>query len=285
MTEYGNKIKLPGSSSIYGIYHNTRIKRYPDGSADILCASRQIFRVPGYEERGAKDRTREQKGKAEKASDNLARAKRRARAEVRDLALCNRMRWFVTLTLDAEKIDRYDEKAIVRKLGEWADNQVRRKGLKYILVPEHHADGAIHFHGFFNDAFEMVDSGTMTADGWKKPRRPKSPAEREKWSAEGARPVYNIPAWTFGFSTSIGVYGDYHAAVGYVCKYIAKEQQKIGGRWYYHGGALSRPEVELLDTDFSKMACTSGAAIFETETLQDMKFALVRVKGEGYGTE
>ena len=285
MNEYC-KIHLPGESSVYGIYHNTRVKRYPDGSADILCASKQVFRMPGYEERGARQKptVRRSEGVTGDA-DNLLRAKRRARAEVRDLALCNPMRWFVTLTLDKEKIDRYDEKVIVQKMGQWADNHVRRDGLKYILVPEHHGDGAIHFHGFFNDALKVIDSGTMTAPGWKKPRRPKSVAEREKWAADGARPVYNLPAWTYGFTTAIEVYGDYHAAVGYVCKYIAKEGDKIGGRWYYHGGRMEHPEVEYLDSDFRQVASTSGAATFETDTLDGIEFALVRVDAGGCGKE
>ena len=90
---------------------------------------------------------------------------RRARAKVRRLALSNDFRWFVTLTLDPQKVDRYDPAAVVRKLNQWCSNQVKRKGLCYILVPERHKDGALHFHGFFNDALEAVDSGHKSKDG------------------------------------------------------------------------------------------------------------------------
>ena len=56
--------------------------------------------------------------------------------------------------------------------------------------------------------------------------------------------------WKLGFSTAIELYGEYRSAVGYVCKYISKAQEKIGGRWYYSGGQLDKPSVSLTDIDF-----------------------------------
>ena len=79
----------------------------------------------------------------------MQRAARRARAALRDLALCNDFDCFVTLTLDGAQVNRYDPKQVIQKLNRWADNKVRRDGLRYVLVPELHKDGAIHFHGFF----------------------------------------------------------------------------------------------------------------------------------------
>lgn len=38
-------MKIIGEQTEYGIRHNTRVKHYPDGSTEVLCASRQIFRV------------------------------------------------------------------------------------------------------------------------------------------------------------------------------------------------------------------------------------------------
>ena len=65
-------------------------------------------------------------GASEASAD---RARRRAAAKVRDLALSNRFRWFVTLTLDRERIDRYDVGVITKKLNQVMDNLVRRRGL------------------------------------------------------------------------------------------------------------------------------------------------------------
>jgi hypothetical protein len=208
------------------------------------------------------------------------RAIRRARARVRDIALCTDFKYFVTLTLDSTKIDRYDFKTIVKRLNIWLDNNVRRKGLAYVLVPERHKDGAIHFHGFFNDALPAVDSGTVSMPGRKAPVRARSARHREQMLSQGGQVVYNLPGWGFGFSTAIEIYGDYAAAVSYVCKYIGKDMDtkvqatggapaeggrataKIGGRWYYSGGALGHPEITYTDLFLSDALSMPGAYAF-----------------------
>lgn len=244
------------SSSRRGIYHTARRKIYPNGSELMVC-NRPVFREPGWEARGedsAQKRGEAQSAEPEqpqqpKAADT-ERAARRAAAAVRDLALCNDFRWFVTLTLDPARIDRYDVKTITKRLNTWLDNQVRRCGLRYVLVPERHKDGAIHFHGFVNDVNGFVSSGTWSVPERKKPVKPRSAAQRREWAErEDCHEVYNWQNWTFGFSTALELYGDYHSAVAYVCKYVRKQttEGKIGGRWYYSGGELRRPEVELLD--------------------------------------
>lgn len=274
-------MKLPGELTEYGIKHNTRIKHYPDGTCEILCASKQVFRVPGYELRreaaplvSEKEDTNKERS-PEAAAESLARAQRRARTAVRDLALCNPMTYFVTLTCDAQRVDRYDIKAIMRKVNGWLDNQVRRRGLAYILIPELHKDGAVHFHGFFNDALPVTDSGTMVPPGGGKPKRPRSAAQRAAWADAGGREVFNLP-WPYGFSTCMHLHGEYASAVGYVCKYISKGQSKIGGRWYYHGGDLKLPEVSFCDANVEDVAAAQGAATFSTDTLQGVQFAIWR---------
>lgn len=273
------------------IRHNCRIVKYPDGSSVILVADRDIFREPGWVEASDapkvsnnQDRietqaldigelsqyqlARQEEAEQQRREASLDRAQRRARAAVRDLGMCNDWRFFVTLTLDAAKIDRYDVREITRRLNTWLDNHVRRDGLAYVLVPERHKDGAIHFHGFFNDALEAEDSGTIVPAAGGRPKRPRSAAQRAAWIAAGGHIVYNLPAWDFGFTTAIELYGERRSAVGYVCKYISKQQRpdesgalrpgKIGGRWYYSGGALRRPEVDYCDADFADFESFSG---------------------------
>lgn len=251
--------------------HTCRIQHYPDGSAQVLVCSDLLFWEPGWEpvecaDRRAIDRLRQAAGapqqdaaageqgrRAAPSAENLDRARRRARSRVADIARCTDFAYFVTLTLAPDKIDRYDAAAVVRALSVWADNHVRRDGLAYVLVPELHKDGAIHFHGFFNSALPVVDSGTLVR-GEGKPRRPRNDMERAAWLAAGGHVVYNLPSWTYGFTTAIELYGARRAAVSYVCKYITKAKQKVGGRWYYSGGALGRPRVEYCDADSSAFA-------------------------------
>lgn len=215
--------------------HSAKIYKYPCGIMDIITSTSPDFRAKGWED--AEDFSKP--GKAPKAlaetkrsetpeakAEDVERSMRRARAKVRRLALANDFRWFVTLTLDPARIDRYEAGEVIRKLSQWCNNQVKRKGLRYILVPERHKDGALHFHGFFNDALEAVASGHRTKEG---------------------RMIYNLPGWTLGFTAAIEIYGDYAGAVAYVCKYIGKQGDKPAGRWYYSGGDLAEPEVTYAD--------------------------------------
>lgn len=242
------------------VKHNARIKFYPDGSQEIMVASKPIFGA-GWEspEFEVKPKRRKSVKKSAAEAADLERSRRRAAGRVRDIALCNEFEYFVTLTLSGDQIGRYDIGPVLKKMRVWLDNRVRRQGLKYVLVPEHHKDGAIHFHGFFAGCGEkMVDSGTLSIPGDKKPRRPRNAAQRDEWLAKGAHAVYNVSDWTLGFSTAIPIYGEYAAAVAYCCKYVGKEAAKIGGRWYYSGGALNGPEMAYADLDMRELEAAGG---------------------------
>lgn len=221
-----NGLKTPPQGGKY----NAIVYSYPGGEADMIFTS-GVFAVGVERPEQLKPAVREAGKKAE--GQDMVRSMRRARAKLRRLALANDFEYFVTLTLDPAKIDRYDGAAVTKALGRWADNMVRRNGLRYILVPERHKDGAFHFHGFVaGRGLEVADSGIRWDD----------------------RPVYNLPQWTMGFSTAQRLYGSYHAAVGYCCKYIGKEAgERPLGRWYYSGGALAEPTKEYLELDYREL--------------------------------
>ena len=174
-----------------------KILEYPDGSYDIISADHRVF---GFKHSGnaasgnqkstkkADRQVQEESPKQPKETD-VERARRRARANVRHLALANNFKWFVTLTIDPAKIDSYDAAAVTRRLNQWLSNKVRRNGLKYVLVPEKHKSGRIHYHGFFNDALPAVYSNHDDQNG---------------------HPIYNLPSWIYGFTTAIELYGKSH---------------------------------------------------------------------------
>lgn len=118
------------------------------------------------------------------------------------LARSNVWDWFVTLTLDPERIDRYDFALVSKKVRKFFNN-LRRKApsLYYLIVPERHKDGAWHLHGLLGgcDGLSFVDSGVQF-DG---------------------EPVYNFVDWRFGFSTATAV-RDTRRVSGYISKYITK---------------------------------------------------------------
>lgn len=243
---------------------NAIVYTYPSGDVDIICAAEKWFTPPGWE--SAEDFARQGKAlpaKREKGKksegDDMLRSMRRARANLRRLALANGFDYFVTLTLDPEKIDRYDPAAVTKALSQWCDNMVRRHGLRYILVPEQHKDGAFHFHGFFaGEGLIAADSGVQ-------------------WDG---RTVYNLPQWTLGFTTAQKLYGQYSAAVGYCCKYIGKQQgQRPLGRWYYSGGALAKPEKTYTTLEYRGLAEDYKSEAIELE-IPGTKLLVIHTKQE-----
>lgn len=249
------------------VKHFGKLFRYPCGVVDLMASSEPIFGEPGWEAAGRdkpaqQPRERQERDKTEAAAEDLERSMRRARAKLRRLALANEFRWFVTLTIDPAKVDSHDGAAVVKKLNAWCSNMVQRRGLRYILVPERHKKGGIHFHGFFSDALDYQDSGTIKPPEGGKPRKPRSAAQREAWLRDGGQIVYNLPGWTLGFTTAMELYGEYPAAVAYVCKYIGKDGEKPAGRWYYSGGELREPTVEYLELSPAELAAEYGPRAF-----------------------
>lgn len=190
--------------------YNAKAKYYPNGTVKITVFSRGIFNPDGYEVIGEKPlRELNNEGRSsETRSDSIKRAK----DKIFDIAFMNESIWeyMVTFTLDGNKIDRYDEKGINKKFKKWLNHQTERKNLKYLIIPERHKDGAIHFHGLINADFNYVDSGHKDKSG---------------------RTVYNIKDYPFGFSSAVKLDGNKIAVAKYVTKYITKGTEKIMGNF------------------------------------------------------
>lgn len=270
---------------------NCRYKYYCGELVEIMLCSKTIFNGSTEPQNGAPRSKRRGKcnnenqyndtqsaacgalsgAEEESENDNIGRAQRRAKKAVFDLCGCNSdLDLFCTFTLDAQKIDRYDYKTIYKKLRIWLDNRVRRDGLKYVLVAEHHKDGAIHFHALCNSAaLHIVDS---------------------KVKDSGGHNIYNLPAWKYGFSTAIKCYGQSRAGVcSYITKYITKSDEKIGGRWYYHGGDLNTPEYDYKQIDYDVFDVKKSPAGFDGFIFQpdgfNAEFKIFRKKEFGNDNE
>ena len=269
MGRMSNNPKIPSRREGFAnAKHFAKIFEYPCGIRDYIASTSADFKEPGWEpfdEWSQGNRIPEpaqHRRSVDPEGEDLQRSMRRARAKVRRLALANEFKWFVTLTLDPSKVDSHDGAAVVRKLNAWCSNAVQRHGLRYILVPERHKKGGIHFHGFFSDSLEAVDSGTIKPPSGGKPRRPRSKAQRAEWLANGGQIVYNLPGWSLGFTTAMELYGEYPAAVAYVCKYIGKEGEKPAGRWYYSGGELREPKVTYAEMSPDELVQNFGQKAF-----------------------
>lgn len=266
------------------IYVNGRVKYYPDRNGELQLGVVDFFDRGGFRKKGfeankatvwVSDRVYihdpgldtvsinpisgeeirkwgyriENDSPSRKAYDlgGSAKGRSRARTKLYDLARCN---WdldaMFTLTFDAAKVDRTNYGEIIKALNTWLSNRVRRFGLKYVAVPEYHADGAsIHLHGMCN-----FDALTTTYSG-----------HRHK-----GRKVWNIADFPYGFTVVKKIDEtdtDRQAVAAYICKYITKDFQKVGGRYFLHGGELTKPTVllrELSDEDIKVLVSAVDCA-------------------------
>lgn len=92
----------------------------------------------------------EQPGSSSSA-DNKIRSLRRTKQMIYDLARSNSWDYFATFTFSDSW--RYEYDICKKKLQKFLNNLRSRYAcdLKYICIPEHHEDGAYHFHGLFAD--------------------------------------------------------------------------------------------------------------------------------------
>ena len=141
-------------------------------------------------------------------------------------------------------------------MNRYFDNRVRRYGWKYCAVVEYHkrkeSNGkhALHLHACVSgDKMNLVDSGTVIAPHHKKPIT-RAYARRLGFSDRELKTVYNVADWHLGYSTAIHTYGKRLQLARYITKYITKSDDKVGGRWYYSGGALQKPAYIYDDVDF-----------------------------------
>lgn len=222
-----NPFAEPGVS----VYHNTKAKIYPNGQQRITICSKPIFKNEYWEPiEETEPIPKPKKMDNDVRGDSVKRAKER----IFDIAMCNDFDYFITWTLDAEKINRYDASEVSKKLKKFLNNKVSRNNARYLVIPEHHKDGAIHMHGLLSGDFEMVDGGHRLLDG---------------------RVIYNMPQWTLGFSTAIELDDQKDRVSRYITKYVTKDFKKIFGSFYYAGGhgLVRKPETQIYDTDYDML--------------------------------
>ena len=84
--------------------------------------------------------------------DKFAQSYCRARSMVLQYLLCNQWDYFITITVSPERFDRWNLDAIYKYMSQWFRDYRKkyRSNIQWVLVPEHHKDGAWHFHGMIS---------------------------------------------------------------------------------------------------------------------------------------
>ncbi len=262
---------------------NTKIKRYPDGSQTVIYCDRPIFRdpytepkesdiplfyepdndnycgyprpdpnSPNYKARRKKKHKHSESSREEDDEMIYLGNMKRAKDSIFDITMCNDWKYFFTGTFDDSKAGENTTENLLLPVQNWLKNQVRRKGLQYVLVAEYSPlNHRIHFHGLLNEALELVDSGTVLCTGKKAPIKIAT-ADRQNIPQEDRKTVYNIPAWSerFGFTTAIPVTGEPVQLARYITKYITKDCEKIFGKYFWSSRNIIRhPQIVFANTD------------------------------------
>ena len=214
MKRYKTKIKeYPNGTKVYTVYNTALLIAETDNSIH--------FSEPL---------------KNEKTAEELQLEKNRAlwkiKTKIKDYILCNDFDYFWTLTFDS---DRYNYAVAFEKMGKWLEKMRKKYGkFNYIMIPELHKDGAIHFHGVTGGLNAVVRDSGVKHKGVK---------------------VYNCTDWQHGFTTLTRVRSKEKTAT-YVTKYVTKEMQNSivgkGKKKYWCSRGLRLPAVSYTDLNFGE---------------------------------
>ena len=222
-----------------GKYH-ARAKYVPNPDGTLRLVMVQGFSFPMFNP--AADRAADRRDHADidteprtigGAAADVERASRRAKISAFDKILCNPdLDTFATFTYAPDAVeDKSDWGECYAHLKTWLSNRVSRCGLKYVIVPERHKSGAIHFHGILNSSALKMS-------------RARSPHTGRALTHNG-NALYNVEDWRAGFSSAEIIAGgdlDRVKVAKYIFKYMGKQTgQKIGGRYMLSGGDLVAP--------------------------------------------
>lgn len=174
----------------------------------------------------------------ENGRDYLAQNNMRAYFKILEYGTCNSWTHFVTFTINKEHYDRYNAsqdvlKRIVSYFSYFKQNIY--PDFKYLLVPELHDDGAVHFHGLVYAPEKVFPLKYKTYD-----RRTKKAVYVSEWFLQ-----------RIGANCFIKIDNDTPYVTYYLTKYIQKELNKICCHRYYISQGLKGYRVFKNDMDVS----------------------------------
>lgn len=203
----------------------TKIKQYPDGSIKAYVYDNPFLYNVDEEKTGSYvEKTPEEIEEERKHSEyqNL----RRSKTNIQDYILSNDFDLFVTLTFNSERDD--DERCF-KKLDNWLRYMRKKHGkFRYILIPERHKTGELHFHGVFGDFKGGLTDSTKKYKG---------------------KTIYNLTEWNYGFTNCSKII-DKKKTASYVTKYMTKnlhDSVEKGKKKYWSSRGLRKPDVIYLD--------------------------------------
>lgn len=159
----------------------------------------------------------------------------RRRQNISDLAYCNGCerpwQYFVTLTFDDNFVgDSYSHEKVSKFISNWLHYQRKKNPkMRYLLVPELHKSGRIHFHGIFSDVPNWILIPAVNS-------------KTGKIITKNGKTIYNLKNYKLGFTT-ISKIENLEAVSHYITKYITKELLNLKHkRNVWHSKNLLKPK-------------------------------------------
>lgn len=194
-----------------GLIYNVKSIHYDNFTTTKLFAKPIIKKEEEKKENLRKDYKNEERTEKEKIHC-LEVSLNATKNRLYNIVYSNKWDYFITMTFDqkgtktGKPIDSSNYELCLKKLKIFIDNLKKRKcpDLQYIIVPELHSDKVhYHFHGLLSNCEGLIleDSGHKTED---------------------EQIIYNLPQWTYGFTTATKV-KDNDKVSSYLAKYISKD--------------------------------------------------------------
>lgn len=218
--------------------YNQKIVDFGNGMIELTAyAIPQVKQVGNIKHKGGAN---EQSEISDEAQENRTKLQsQKIKRKIRGYALVNDFEWFVTLTLDPKKNDSYNFEESKKLLLKWCRYMRDTYGkFDYLIIPEFHKSGAVHFHGLLGD----IPANFVEAI------HPKSgqPLMRND------RQIYNLTDWKHGFTDCEKII-DSEKTASYLTKYITKElmsnKEMFRKKRYFNSKGLKNPTIEYLDSE------------------------------------
>lgn len=233
--------------------YNTVIKTYADGSQKIKSSSYSIY----------KGHSGKRNGSSKSDDEELKRLKYKnlynSKSKLIDLVYHNSMispwEYFVTLTFDPEEVDSLDYRAVSTALAKWTNNMKHQNPrMAYILVPELHKSGRIHWHGVFRDV-----------PNWK--LSPARSAKTNRLIYKNGVQIFNLDNYKYGHTT-VSKIKNQEAVSVYCSKYMTKDMIDLDyKKRYWSSRNLERPtkQYALLDEETLKFYIDRGEVTYQND--------------------
>lgn len=248
--------------TFYG--YNLTLKKYSDNL--VKCKKTSFMTIKGYYTYNQHNGKLSDIELEEKSRQYLKKVK----TNIIDLAYNNKdlFEYFITLTFDFRKDEVYSHEKAVEKLQNWIDNQKHQnKNMTYILVPEFHKSGRLHFHGLVGNVPKWKLSKAI------------NPHTNKPILKNGIQ-IYNLDNYNIGFTT-ISKIKSKEKVTCYISKYATKELITLKNKKrYWYSRNLKKPTTELdyIDLSLKEYFINNDITYNETFSTDNREIELLNYK-------